>query len=59
VSACPILVCTNGDHLYETCPAVRRNCDRPIPCVAAGCDPLAPTVCGWCRRVWRARQVKP
>ena len=57
---CPILVLTDGgDHLYETCPALRRSlarwggkarrCDNPT------CDPLDCTVCGWCRRVWKAR----
>jgi hypothetical protein len=39
------------DHLYPTCPALRGK-GR----VGRGAiDPEDPDVCGWCKRVWRAR----
>jgi hypothetical protein len=56
--SCPIIVLPAGtDHLYEACPGFQRGIDRPraLPCVTRGCDPLDETVCGWCRRVWKAR----
>jgi hypothetical protein len=58
-AACCVIVLPGGagDHLYTTCPAFRRHSARPgaLRCIAPGCDPLDPTVCGWCRRVWKAR----
>jgi hypothetical protein len=61
---CPIIVCAEGgDHLYETCPHLRREVGHrgttAISCTCSGtCDPLDATVCGWCRRVWAARHWK-
>ncbi len=54
------------DHLYEECPARRRS----LPELRLGghdrqgygtVDPLGTDICGWCRRVWLARnpQYKP
>ena len=59
---CPIIVCTHGgDHLYETCPNFQREAARhgenAMSCNCEGrvCNPLDDSVCGWCRRVWKAR----
>ena len=58
--SCPLIVCSLGhDHLYESCPHFQREAaacgENAITCTIPGCDPLAETVCGWCRRVWKAR----
>jgi hypothetical protein len=49
-----------ADHLYETCPARTRTLPelRQSGCDGqgrGGIDPLGTDVCGWCRRVWIAR----
>lgn len=41
------------DHLYPTCPGVRH---RPLRPGRGALHPEAGDVCGWCLRVWRARQ---
>jgi hypothetical protein len=50
-----------GDHIYERCPGRLRSL---LTLVKAGLDqastiweldPEGTDVCGWCRRVWRAR----
>jgi len=49
------------DHLYETCPARRRSLpeleryDMPTGQGWGTVDPLGTDVCGWCVRVWKAR----
>ena len=57
---CSLLVCWQGaDHLYRECPHYRRLAgpdeSEAMLCRYDGCDPLDETVCGWCRRVWEAR----
>jgi hypothetical protein len=50
-----------GDHLYATCPALRKTAikfsDEGEPVQGGGDigDPYDYSVCGWCRRVHRAR----
>lgn len=49
------------DHLYQTCPALRRSL-RPGEEPVQGSGALYPEagdVCGWCVRVWRARRQEP
>ncbi len=61
MTTCPLIVCSNGrDHLYETCPHFQRDRQHGAytqwGCTCKyRCDPLDETVCGWCRRVWKAR----
>jgi len=61
VTTCPIIVCPMGaDHLYETCPHCQRDTQlggsKQLECGCNyPCDPLDESVCGWCRRVWKAR----
>jgi len=46
-----------ADHIYDTCPGLRRGLHGRSP--RRGCGALYPEagdVCGWCLRVWRARQ---
>lgn len=65
MSTCPIIVCSmGGDHLFESCPHFQREAARfgenarSCTCEGRACNPLAETVCGWCRRVWKARYPK-
>jgi hypothetical protein len=45
------------DHVYPSCPALRRT--DPVPRRGQGrLYPEAGDVCGWCRRIWRARKAK-
>jgi len=61
VTTCPLIVCFMGrDHLYERCPHFQRDArlggSKRWDCTChPPCDPLDESVCGWCRRVWRAR----
>jgi hypothetical protein len=42
------------DHLYLACPALKKT--EPQPRRGAGrLYPEAGDVCGWCLRIWRAR----
>jgi hypothetical protein len=48
------------DHLYETCPGRTRGLPELRQAGWDGpgrgtVDPLGTDVCGWCRRVWIAR----
>ena len=49
------------DHLYENCPARRRTVMPTKQRIewdkqgAGTVDPLGTDICGWCRRVWIAR----
>lgn len=50
-----------SDHLYETCPVLQRS--KPelarVGWDRAGSGEINPEggdVCGWCLRVWRARE---
>lgn len=40
------------DHLYETCPWIPGD-TRPL---LGEVDPAGTDICGWCVRVWKARQ---
>lgn len=50
-----------ADHLFEDCPARRRSLPRmrewggPDGQGRGLVDPLGTDICGWCQRVWRAR----
>lgn len=61
VGQCPIVVCPGGaDHLFGSCPHLRRDArqlGQVVRTCTCGdrCDPQDVTVCGWCRRVWTAR----
>jgi hypothetical protein len=52
-----------ADHLYETCPARTRTLPDELRGEVGGgqgrggIDPLGTDVCGWCRRVWIARNL--
>ena len=41
------------DHLYEQCPARRRQGGARGQGMV---DPEGTDICGWCYRVWKARQ---
>ena len=48
------------DHLYETCPGLNRSRRELQRCGwwaprHTTIDPLGGDVCGWCVRVWKAR----
>ena len=44
------------DHLIVTCPALQRESKgRPVRGRGPVGDPYDLSVCGWCRRVYRAR----
>jgi hypothetical protein len=44
------------DHLYLSCPTLKRACGIWEPRRLIGdVDPLGTDICGWCRRTWRAR----
>lgn len=52
-----------NDHIYETCPGRTRSLPelrkvgwdkRGLGALLLGAD-KNPDVCGWCQRVWRAR----
>lgn len=44
-----------ADHIYPTCPALKRT--DPSPKRGQGhLYPEAGDVCGWCLRVWRSRK---
>jgi hypothetical protein len=45
------------DHVYSTCPALTRS-TRPLQPGSGRLHPEAGDVCGWCRRIWRARKAK-
>jgi len=49
-----------ADHVYPTCPALRRSLPAgKQPRAGIGhLYPEAGDVCGWCLRVWRARKAK-
>ncbi len=52
--------CGPTDHLYPTCPGLRRSL-RPGEQPVQGSGSLYPEagdVCGWCVRIWRSRQQK-
>lgn len=59
---CPLIVTMGRDHLVESCPHyrldVRDGGGFSEPCAVRSCDPLAETVCGWCKRVWAARNLR-
>lgn len=54
------------DHLYQRCPALQRLKAGPTPLrypdmrfgkrYVIPVDPLEANICGWCRRVWKAKQ---
>jgi hypothetical protein len=47
------------DHIYPHCPHLRRSLAGADPQQGQGAlYPDAGDVCGWCRRVWRARRSK-
>jgi hypothetical protein len=49
------------DHLYPTCPGLRRSLrpgEQPVQ-GAGALYPEAGDVCGWCVRVWRSRRQEP
>ena len=53
------------DHLYRTCPALRRTIPRwanPDSWVGrqlvGEVDPEGTDICGWCRRKWLARDAE-
>lgn len=47
------------DHLYLACPGLKRSLGGAEPQTGNGAlYPDAGDVCGWCRRVWRARRNK-
>lgn len=47
------------DHIYVVCPGLRRSLGDAEPQQGEGAlYPDAGDVCGWCRRVWRARRSK-
>lgn len=47
---------TYWDHLIPACPHLRRYCGDDEPIVLVGLvDPFGTDVCGWCARVWGAR----
>lgn len=47
------------DHVYPDCPHLRRSLGGDDPQQGSGAlYPDAGDVCGWCRRVWRARRSK-
>jgi hypothetical protein len=44
------------DHLLPECPLLQRTCRGREPRLLQGIvDPLGTDICGWCRRVWLAR----
>ena len=45
------------DHLIDTCPALRKETHGAPPREGRGsiADIEDVSVCGWCRRVWKAR----
>jgi len=49
------------DHLYDTCPSLVRSVERQPLVYGIGqrlqgeVDPLGTDICGWCQRVWIAR----
>ena len=46
------------DHLYVTCPGLHRGRRDFRGQVGRGAiDPAGGDVCGWCQRVWRAREA--
>jgi hypothetical protein len=45
------------DHVYPTCPALRRSA-RPLKPGSGRLYPEAGDVCGLCIRWWRARKAK-
>ncbi len=53
------------DHLYENCPGLQRSRNRGdkwgLDWVGMPArdlvDPLGTDICGWCRRVWIARNL--
>jgi hypothetical protein len=45
------------DHVYSTCPALSRSA-WPLKRGSGRLYPEAGDVCGWCRRIWRARKAK-
>src|SRR3546814_14317923 len=48
-----------SDHIYPTCPGLRRSLRGAEPQQGEGdLYPDAGDVCGWCCRVWRARRRK-
>lgn len=50
------------DHIYPQCPGRQRSLPELTregtarPCTRHELDPEGGDVCGWCLRVWRARQ---
>lgn len=53
-----------SDHLYRTCPALNREAnskwhrahgDTEIKQGLGTIDPQGYGLCGWCKRVWKAR----
>ena len=46
------------DHIYPTCPALKKS--EPEPRRGAGrLYPEGGDVCGWCLRIWRTRKPTP
>ncbi|MEV0382370.1 hypothetical protein [Nonomuraea sp. NPDC050643] len=45
------------DHVYATCPALKRS-GHPLQRGLGRLYPEAGDCCGWCVRVWRARRAK-